>query len=88
MQLLAQLTEDLPPQAADILLRVFGYDERMAVGRRAFHAAIQACALYSLYLETAESVFLLAAQGGMSQVHGALFSHEYLTDDIAARPCA
>eukprot|EP00047_Mylnosiga_fluctuans_P010183 m.15019 g.15019 ORF g.15019 m.15019 type:complete len:211 (+) comp2992_c0_seq2:59-691(+) len=61
MPLLGILTEDLPPQATDILLRVFRCEDYAVVSRRAFHAAVHGCVLYAHFLSAAEALFLHVA---------------------------
>ena len=64
MKLLALLTEHLPPQAAEILMRVFYCAPRESVPFRAFLAAVRGCMLYVDYIALCEDIFAELAQSG------------------------
>ena len=62
--LLESIMDELPPQAADVLLRCFQFKEYEVVSWPAFLAAIHTCLLYDRFLVECEALFHQLARGG------------------------
>ncbi len=63
-RVLSALVSELPPQAADTLLRHFRFEDDAIVPWGAFHAAVHTCLLYARFLAACETLFSQAAAGG------------------------